>query len=157
MLYPAFLSELFVLAKEAGLTTLIDSNGTFDFRCRPELMRVCDGVMMDVKSWDSNIFRTLTGSGNENVKENLRYLADIGKLEEIRVVCMDDFVDVEAVIHGAAKTLADKTARQKLHLIRFRRFGVRGALANAQSPSDERMSQLRELAIQSGFRNVSIT
>lgn len=157
MLYPAFLSELFVLAKKAGLTTLIDSNGTFDFRCCPELMRVCDGVMMDVKSWDSNVFRTLTGSGNENVKENLRYLADIGKLEEIRVVCMDDFVDVEAVIHGAAETLADETARQKLYLIRFRRFGVRGAPANAASPSGERMRQLRELAIQCGFRNVSVT
>ncbi len=157
MLYSAFLSELFVLAKEAGLTTLIDSNGTVDFRCYPELMRVCDGVMMDVKGWDSNTFRALTGSGNENVKDNLRYLADNGKLEEIRVVCLDDFVDAETIIRGTAEMLVDKTARQRLHLIRFRRFGVRGALENAPSPSDERMRQLRELAIKNGFQNVSIT
>ncbi len=157
MLYPAFLTELFVLAKEAGLNTLIDSNGTFDFHCYPELMRVCDGVMMDVKSWDSNVFRSLTGSGNENVKENLRYLADSGRLEEIRVVCLDGFVDAESIIRGTAEMLADKAAQQKMHLIRFRRFGVRGPAANEPSPSEDKMKQLRELAIKSGFQNVFIT
>jgi pyruvate formate lyase activating enzyme len=120
-------------------------------------MRVCDGVMMDVKSWDSSVFQTLTGSGNEHVKENLRYLVDSGRLEEIRVVCLDDFVDAEAILCGVAETLADKAAQQKLHLIRFRHFGVRGPAANAPSPSEATMKQLRKLAIKSGFRNVFIT
>ena len=46
-LYPGFLTGLFTLAKERGLTCLMDSNGTADLARHPALMEVCDGVMLD--------------------------------------------------------------------------------------------------------------
>jgi pyruvate formate lyase activating enzyme len=157
MLYPDFLLELFTRAKKVGLTALIDSNGTVDFHCYPRLTRLCEGVMLDVKSWEPQVFRALTGTGNEVVKENLRYLAAENRLEEIRIVCLDNWVDAEAVIQGVAKTLAEKTALQKLRLIRFRCFGVRGVLKNTPSPSEARMRGLQELAKKCGFRKIRIT
>ena len=45
-LYPDFLEKLFVLARGAGLGTLIDSNGTLDFEKYPQLLAVTDGVML---------------------------------------------------------------------------------------------------------------
>jgi pyruvate formate lyase activating enzyme len=113
--------------------------------------------MLDVKSWEPQVFRALTGTGNEVVKENLRYLAAENRLEEIRIVCLDNWVDAEAVIQGVAKTLAEKTALQKLRLIRFRCFGVRGVLKNTPSPSEARMRGLQELAKKCGFRKIRIT
>jgi pyruvate formate lyase activating enzyme len=157
MLYPEFLLELFARVKKIRLSALIDSNGTVDFRLYPELTSLCDGVMLDVKSWDSQVFSTLTGSGNEIVKENLRYLADENRLEEIRIVCLDGRVDAEAVIRGIAETLAEKTALQNLRLIRFRHFGVIGSLENTPSPSEDRMQELQELAEKCGFRKIHIT
>jgi pyruvate formate lyase activating enzyme len=157
MLYPDFLLELFTRVKNAGLTVLIDSNGTVDFRLYPRLTRICDGVMLDVKSWEPQVFRALTGTGNEIVKENLRYLAAQNRLAEIRIVCLDGWVDAEAVIRGVAKTLAEKNASQNLRLIRFRPFGVRGALENMPSPSEGRMLELQELAQKCGFRKIHIT
>ncbi len=157
MLYPEFLGELFTRVKRAGLTALIDTNGTVDFRSYPLLTRMCDGVMLDVKSWDPQTFSTLTGTGNEVVKENLRYLAAENRLEEIRIVCLDEWVDAEAVIDGVAKTLGGKTALQNLRLIPFRPFGVRGVLENTPPPSEGRMQQLRELAEKCGFRKIRIT
>ena len=157
MLYPDFLLELVSRVKKAGLTALLDSNGTVAFRLYPGLTRLCDGVMLDVKSWDPQVFRTLTGTGNEVVKENLRYLAAENRLEEIRIVCLDGWVDAEAVIHGIAETLAEKTALQNLRLIRFRSFGVRGALNNIQPPSEGRMQELQELAEKCGFRKIRIS
>lgn len=157
MLYPDFLLELFTRVKKAGLTVLIDSNGTVDFRLYPQLTRLCDGVMLDVKSWDPEVFRALTGIGNEAVKENLRYLAAENRLEEIRIVCLDGWVDAEAVIHGVAKTLGEKTPSQNLRLIPFRPFGVRGALENTPPPSEGRMQELQELAKKCGFRKIRIT
>ncbi len=157
MLYPEFLGELFTRVKRAGLTALIDTNGTVDFRSYPLLTRMCDGVMLDVKSWDPQTFSTLTGTGNEVVKENLRYLAAENRLEEIRIVCLDEWVDAEAVIDGVAKTLGGKTALQNLRLIPFRPFGVRGVLENTPPPSEGRMQKLRELAEKCGFRKIRIT
>ena len=55
MLQAEFITALFQavkqLAQETGhpLTCLIDSNGTIPFARYPELMAVCDGVMLDVK------------------------------------------------------------------------------------------------------------
>ena len=43
-LYPSFLEELFRLLRPAGLTCLLDSNGTFDFARAPRLLEACDGV-----------------------------------------------------------------------------------------------------------------
>jgi pyruvate formate lyase activating enzyme len=157
MLYPDFLLELFTRVKKVGLTALIDTNVTVDFRLYPQLTHMCDGVMLDVKSWAPQVFRTLTGTGNEVVKENLRYLADENRLEEIRIVCLDDWVDAEAVIYGVAKTLGEKNALQNLRLIRFRPFGVRGALENTPPPSEAKMQELQELAKKCGFQKIRIT
>ena len=44
-----FLVEFLTLAGQAGLDTLLDSNGSYDFSADPELMSVTGGVMLDVK------------------------------------------------------------------------------------------------------------
>lgn len=157
MLYPDFIFEFFEHIKKQELSVLIDSNGTIDFSNYPQLTVLCDGVLLDVKSWDPVVFRSLTGTSNENVKKNLLYLSDQKRLEEIRVVCLDHFVDVEAVLCGIAKTLREKTSLQNLHLIRFRSLGVRGVLAGQPSPTDYRMDDFRKLARKCGFKNIRVT
>jgi pyruvate formate lyase activating enzyme len=156
MLHPQFLTEFCTLAKQRGLSCLLDSNGTIPFSAYPELIRVCDGVMLDVKSWSPDVFRSLTGGDNAVVKENLRFLSSQGKLEEVRIVCVDGRVDAEAVLHGAGKLLGPKAARTRLVLISFRPFGVKGPFASFTSPSAQRMLQLRETAVLAGFRSVVI-
>ena len=69
-LYPDFLEKLFVLARGAGLGTLIDSNGTLDFEKYPQLLAVTDGVMLDIKSWDLEDHLRVTGAATERVLQN---------------------------------------------------------------------------------------
>ena len=157
MLHPDFLLELFTLVKGIGLSALIDSNGMVDFKKYPQLTHLCDGVMLDVKSWDPAPFLALTGSGNDIVKSNLKYLAEENRLAEIRIVCLDGWTDPEAVIRGVAEALTGKTARQTLKLIRFRNFGVRGSLQSVPSPSEEKMQKLFQFAQNAGFQNIMIT
>lgn len=156
MLHPQFLTEFCTLAKRRGLTCLLDSNGTVAFSEYPELMNVCDGVMLDVKSWSREVFFSLTGGDNAVVKENLRFLSSCGKLEEVRVVCLDGRVDAESVIRGAAETLGRETPYTRLVLISFRPFGVRGDFSFFPSPSAQRMRDLQELAVSAGFRSVAV-
>lgn len=154
MLYPDFLRELFRGARELGLSCLIDSNGTIPFD--EATLAVCDGVMLDVKSWDPQIFQALTGGSNTVVKRNLRLLSEKGKLTEVRLVYVPGMVDAEAVLRGIAETVSDKQ-QFTLKLIRFRPFGVRGALSEAPSPSDGEMASLRHLAEELGFPKIRVT
>lgn len=154
-LYPEFLVPLFKLAHGAGLTCLMDSNGTIDLSRYPELMEICDGVMLDVKSWDGGVFHALTGGENDTVKQNLRYLYDTGKLEEVRIVCLPGYVDAETTVDGIADTLGD-VSKVFLKLIRFRPFGVRGDLEGHPAPSMAFMNRLKARAESRGFRRVLI-
>lgn len=156
-LYPDFLKELFSLAKEVGLTCLMDTNGMVDLSLNPELIDVCDGVMLDVKSWDKMVYQQLTkAESNDNMKKNLRYLSDSNKLEEIRIVCIPGEVDGQDILRGIKSTIGEKVKTTKLKLIKFRHYGVKGRLANTKSPGDVHMQELFEIATGLGFKKVQI-
>lgn len=155
-LYPDFIEELFSMAKEKGLSCLIDSNGMADFTLFPKLINLCDGVMLDVKSWDGQVYNNLTGADNFIVKNNLCHLAECNKLEEVRVVCLKGEVDAEEVIKGIRSVLGEKVANLKLKLIKFRCYGTKGRLENTPSPDDVYMQELLELAMELGFKNTII-
>ena len=154
-LYPEFLEKLFLLTREKHLTALMDCNGTIDLSRYPGLMMLCDGVMLDVKSWDPEVFSSLTGGSGKNVKKNLLWLSQQGKLEEVRIVCLPGYVDAEATVDGIADTLGD-VSKVFLKLIRFRPFGVRGDLEGHPAPSMAFMNRLKARAESRGFRRVLI-
>lgn len=152
MLFPEFMTELFTLAKEKGLSCLIDTNGTIDLSQYPELMEVCDGVMLDVKAWDGDKFKLLTHGSNEIVKKNLKFLAESNKIEEIRIVCIPGEVDAEAILQGIKGLLGSKISETSLKLIKFRNHGVTGRLRETPSPSEDYMDRLQNLALTLGFK-----
>lgn len=157
MLQAEAMTELFRLAKKEGLTCLIDSNGSIDFSRYPQLMEYADGVMLDMKAWNKDVYRKLTGGSNEMVKRNLVWLADREKLEEVRVVCLKDVVDVEDDLRGIAQLLGEHLATTRLKLIRFRKNGVIGRLADSPSPTDMQMEQWETLARELGFEHIERT
>ncbi|MBP3893752.1 MAG: YjjW family glycine radical enzyme activase [Atopobiaceae bacterium] len=156
MLHPDWMRELFSLCRGAGLGTLIDSNGCVPFWEHEDLLEVADGVMLDIKAWDTDVFKRLTNGDASVVKRNLALLAEHDKIEELRIVVVPGWNDPEETIAGIASTLGSKIASTKLKLIRFRRFGVVGELADAESPTDERMVELEALACKAGFGTVEL-
>lgn len=155
-LYPDFIEELFTMAIAKGLTCLIDTNGMVDLSLYPRLMQLCHGVMLDVKSWDEEVFKKLTGENNSIVKKNLIYLMELDKLQEVRIVCLQGEVDAEEVIKGIAEILGSKASMVRLKLIKFRRYGVKGKLENTEAPDEAYMEKLLQLARESGFQRAII-
>lgn len=155
-LYLPFVQELFERCQAVGLSCLMDSNGTVPLWDKP-VMTVCDGVMLDVKAWEDDCFHRLTGGHNKVVKENLRWLAKSGKLTELRIVCLEGYVDAPLVIRGTAGELSEETRRSTLlKLIRFRPVGVRGELAQTPPPGTAYMEELEELARACGYERIRI-
>lgn len=156
MLYPEFIKEVFKLAKESNLGTLLDSNGMVLYEDYEELMDYTDGVMLDIKAWDKEVYRRLTGYTNENVKRNLVYLAKKDKLSEIRIVYLDSYVDMIDILNGIKELIPDKYQNIKLKLITFRRIGVKSILSDYKSPSIDTMNQFMEYAKSIGFKYVEL-
>ena len=152
MLQSEFLEELFSLIKPLGLTCLIDSNGTVPFCKYPHLLDLCDGVMLDIKAWDSGVYKQLTkADDNDVVKANLKLLIEKGKLTEVRTVCLPDglpvYTDVENILTNLAKTQGMVEQQIPVKLLRFRPHGVIGKLADYPMPSEEQMNSLKAKAV----------
>ena len=157
MLRPDFLYELFTYCNAAGLSCLIDSNGTIDFTEYRDLLDLSSGVMLDVKAWDDQWFEHLTGENGVTVRKNLAFLAEQNKLEEVRVIVTEGWNDAEAAVDGIASTLGEKVGQTRIRLMKFRRFGVRGPMENSPSPSDERMQAIELQARSLGFGEVVVS
>ncbi len=155
-LYPLFLTQLFRLIQEKGLTTFIDANGAVDLAQYPELLEVTDGVMLDLKAWSPKVYRKLTGAEKtDSLIHNLLLLAKTHKLAEIRLVCQGDWVDVRESLEGVSEVLP-QDLDLPLKLITFRQNGVRGRMKDYSSPSRETMAQYESYARELGFSNISI-
>ena len=157
-LYPDFLTELFTLCRKEGLGTLIDSNGTLDFSKYPELMKVTDGVMLDVKAWSGDDHRKVTGVSGAMVQKNAVELAAAGKLCEVRTVVVPGLFDYEQTVRETAKLLKPYLGYGSIRykLIRYRQIGVREQYAVYQSPGDEIMERLSNIVYSEGLRDVIV-
>ena len=61
--------------------------------------------MLDVKAFNNSTHVAITGQDGEIVFKNLKYLAEIGKLDEVRTVLLDS-VDNEKIIREIGKILS---------------------------------------------------
>ena len=158
MLQAQFMEKVFYLAKEDGLSTLIDSNGTIPFWEYPALMDVTDGVMLDIKAFDEKDHFHITGYTNKVVLENAKYLSEIGKLHEVRVVVVQDLYDAEQSVKQIGEYLSSyaDTNQIRIKLIAYRPMGVREQYAYYGSPSESFMKQLANIFKTYGFENIII-
>lgn len=153
-LHRDYLLELARLARAEGLDVLLDSNGSYDFSSDESLLAAIDGVMLDVKAWDFAEHVQLTGASNEEVIKNLQFLAEHGKLTEVRTVVVPDCMDAGETVREVARTLRELHAEEtRYKLIKFRPMGVRSEFRNLRTPTDAEMQELAAIAHSFGVIN----
>ena len=158
MLHPDFLAELFQKAKEDGLTTLIDSNGTIPFEKYPKLLEVTDGVMLDIKAFDAVQNKEVTGVTNEVVLENAEFLAKNQKLFEVRAVIVPDLYDTKESIKAMGEFLKPylKIKPFRIKLIAYRPMGVREEYSHYKVPDQAYLEELKEMLEHMGYNEIII-
>lgn len=159
MLRPLFLHRLFVLAKQDGLGTLIDSNGTVDFAPYPGLLAATDGVMLDIKAFSGEEHKKVTGFGNETVLKNAVFLAERGKLYEVRFVIVPGLYDTYESVAQAGQFLLPYLAcgQFRIKLIAYRPMGVRRQYAHYPAPTQAYLQELEALLRGQGYTDIIIT
>jgi pyruvate formate lyase activating enzyme len=159
MLYAEFMTELFPIIRKQKLSCLIETNGAVDFEPWDDLLKDCDGVMLDIKAADPAKHRELTGRGNEQVFKSADFLARTGKLREVRtLVTRADYGAEETIVKTAALLRPYiKKFEIAYRLIPFRVFGVRREHRRLGTPTAQKLEELRALALSCGFTKVLVT
>lgn len=148
-----FLLEMFKKAKEAGVSTVIDTAGQPFMREEPffskfeELMRYTDLIMLDIKEMNPERHKTLTGHPNDNILELARYLDSIGKPVWIRHVLVperSDFDEDLDALGAFVKTLSnvDRVEVLPYHTLgiaKWQKLGFNYPLDGIQPPTRERV------------------
>lgn len=125
-----FLTELFRLAKENGVGTVLDTAGQPFTREEPffskltTLMEYTDLVMLDIKHIDPEKHRWLTGHTNENILDFAKYLNEIGKPMWIRHVLVPGITDDEANLRGIRGFLDTLENVKRVEVLPYHTLGV---------------------------------
>lgn len=97
LLQTEFVSELFALAKKAGIHTALDTSGiTYNEKAEEKIDKLLDNtdlVLLDIKQIDSEKHKALTGATNENVIAFARHLAERRISIWIRHVVIEGYTD----------------------------------------------------------------
>ncbi|MEX3021376.1 YjjW family glycine radical enzyme activase [Kluyvera sp. STS39-E] len=132
----------------AHLTCLVDSNGELPITGWEKLRPVCDGVMVDLKSWDNDKHLALTGKGNARIKQSIKWLAERGMLSELRLLVIPgqtDFLQHAVALSEFIVSLGDVPVR----LNAFHNHGVYGEAKTWRSAGPQDIEAV-SLALQAG-------
>ena len=125
-----FMTELFRLAKENGVGTVLDTAGQPFTRTEPffsklsSLMENTDLVMLDLKHIDPEKHRALTGHTNENILDFARYLNEIGKPMWVRHVLVPGVTDDEENLRGIRAFLDTLSNVKKVEVLPYHILGI---------------------------------
>jgi len=148
---------LIPLLDELGRRNIHRAVDTTGFTATSTLLEVAkrtDLFLYDIKMMDSTRHKKYTGVGNEKIHKNLRILADVGAIINIRVPCIagvnDDDKNMEetalfvSTLAGAKKTVNllpyHNTAANK-----YRRLGQVHDSAEMEEPSEDTITRVVEI------------
>ncbi|MWN31300.1 YjjW family glycine radical enzyme activase [Gilliamella sp. Pra-s65] len=140
-----FIENLFRAIKQANdlnhLTCFIDSNGYLKQTGWQKVTSTMDGAMIDLKAWDNNVHKQLTGRDNLRVKETIKYLAKINKLYEIRFLIIPKQTDLQDNAKNIAEFLIDIDPNIRIRINAFHNHGVHGIAKTWPSASKQQVEQ----------------
>ncbi|MER5866834.1 pyruvate formate-lyase-activating protein [Kitasatospora sp. NPDC002040] len=152
LLQPVFAGELFHRFKhELGLHTALDTSGFLGARATDSLLADVDLVLLDIKSWDRELYRKVTGRQLDPTLDFARRLADLGKEVWVRFVLVPGLTDPVENVEGVAAFAAslgnvsrvDVLPFHKLGAAKYEALGQDFALADTPSPTPEQVAAAR--------------
>ncbi|MDY3030605.1 MAG: pyruvate formate-lyase-activating protein [Clostridia bacterium] len=121
-----FVTELFTLAKKAGVHTCLDTSGiTFDKENAKfdRLVEVTDLVMLDIKHIDSERHKVLTSHSNENILDFAKYLEEKNVPVWIRHVVVPGITDREEYLFRLGEFLGTLKNIKALDVLPYHTMG----------------------------------
>lgn len=130
LLQPEFVTELFTLAKEAGVHTALDTSGepfTYDspyYNSFKKLMEVTDLVILDIKQFTEESHRALTGRSNKGIIALAKELSDLGKDMWIRFVLVPGVTDSKEELEKIGDLVHSLDTVRRFEILPYHTLGL---------------------------------
>lgn len=155
-----FVLKLFAAAKGMGIHTALDTNGYLGERVSDAEMELADLVLLDLKAWDQERHRHLTGREPGPTRDFAKRLAARRRPVWVRYVLVPGLTDDPGEIRQIAGFAAELGTVERVDVLPFhqlgrhkwQKLGIRYQLADVEPPTVEQVGQA--LAI---FREAGLT
>ena len=159
LMHVDFLEPLIKEIKKKNIHVTLDTSGYVSFG---DLSRISDKVdlfLYDLKIMDDEKHKKYTGVSNKLILENLRKLTEQGKSVAVRIPLISGINDDNQSIHMFVDFLQSLKNIKQINLLSYHRGGRekyerlrKGKLPKTfQSPSDERIEEIKKVFADSGF------
>ena len=140
-----FAVKLFAAAREMGIHTALDTNGYLGERLSDAELDVIDLVLLDIKGWDPERHRRLTGMEIGPTLDFARRLGARGKPVWLRFVLVPDLTDDPKDVESIAGFVAGLGNVERVDVLPFhqmgrfkwKQLGLEYKLPDVQPPSAE--------------------
>jgi pyruvate formate lyase activating enzyme len=144
-----FTLKLLAAAKDMGIHTALDTNGYLGNRVTDAELEAIDLVLLDIKSWNADRHRRLTGMDIGPVLEFGRRLAGHNKTIWLRFVLVPGLTDDAEDIAGIARYAANLGVVERVDVLPFHQMGrykwnvlgIPYQLAEVEPPSREQIER----------------
>ena len=120
-----FTAELMRGSKALGLHTALDTSGHLADRLTDEMLESVDLVLLDIKSWDPDLYRALTGA---DVAPTLRFAERLSRLCKpvwVRFVLVPGLTDEHENVEGLARFVSTLSNVERMEVVPFHQMGRR--------------------------------
>jgi pyruvate formate lyase activating enzyme len=120
----AFTRRIFAAARGMGLHTALDTSGFLGARATDEYLENVDLVLLDLKSWDPETYKRVTGVDVEPTLRFAERLAAMNKPAWLRYVLVPGLTDDPKNVEGVAKFVASKKNIEWVEVLPFHQLGA---------------------------------
>ncbi len=120
----SFIADFFKLCKEAGFHTALDTSGYVFHDEARRALDYTDLVLLDIKSIEPEMFKTLTSVPIDNTLKMAKYLSDKGIPVWIRHVLVPEYTDNDKDLHKLAEYVATLKNVERVEVLPYHKMGI---------------------------------
>lgn len=155
LLQTEFVRELFILCREKGINTCLDTSGSVINDEVLSLLDVCDRVLLDIKYTDDESYKKHVGCSLSKPLEFLELLQSKNVPTWLRQVIVPTLNDNEENIKRLSDIAKSHSCVEKVELLPFRKIckskydnmGIEFPFEKYDVPSKEAMNKLNEILL----------
>ncbi|MEO0350304.1 MAG: pyruvate formate-lyase-activating protein [Cyanobacteria bacterium P01_A01_bin.15] len=159
LLQPDFVMELLRAAQAQGLHTALDTSGFSDLDSAKRVAQYADLVLLDIKSFEPELYHRVTQVSLEPTLRFARYLHDIQKPVWLRFVLVPELTASVNNVEGLAQFVAKLTNVERVEVLPFHQMGAYKweqlgydyQLKDTSPPSPEQVQQVKDIFLKHGL------
>lgn len=124
LLQRAILKKFFERLHEENIHTVLDSNGRLIDQQAKDLLDVTDLLMLDIKHFNRDWHKKLTGLSNTSTLKVAEYRESTSKPMWLRYVLVPGWSDQEEYLHEMGKHFKDYKNIEKVEILPYHQLGV---------------------------------